>query len=63
MPIKIGLPDNGIVRIYGKRRDIEVYFKMMKHLPDLEKEARLRDWFPSGNVSIFILRMSVGRSA
>ena len=33
-----------IVRIYGKRWDIEVFFKMMKHHLNLEKEAQLRDY-------------------
>ena len=33
-----------IVRIYGKRRDIEVFFKMMKHYLNLEREAQLRDY-------------------
>jgi hypothetical protein len=40
----IELPDNEIVRIYGKRWDIEVFFKMMKHHLNLEKEAQLRDY-------------------
>lgn len=33
-----------IVRIYGKRWDIEVFFKMMKHHLNLEREAQLRDY-------------------
>ena len=33
-----------IVRIYGKRWDIEVFFKMMKHHLNLEKETQLRDY-------------------
>ena len=41
---KIDLPANKIVRIYGKRWDIEVFFKMMKHHLNLEKEAQLRDY-------------------
>lgn len=41
---KIDLPDEEIVRIYGKRWDIEVFFKMMKHHLNLEKEAQLRDY-------------------
>ena len=40
----IKLADNEIVRIYGKRWDIEVFFKMMKHHLNLEKEAQLRDY-------------------
>ena len=38
------LPAKEIVRIYGKRWDIEVFFKMMKHHLNLEKEAQLRDY-------------------
>jgi len=38
------LPDEGIVRIYGKRWDIEVFFKMMKHYLNLERETQLRDY-------------------
>jgi hypothetical protein len=38
------LTDNEIIRIYGKRWDIEVFFKMMKHHLNLEKEAQLRDY-------------------
>ncbi len=38
------LPDKEIVHIYGKRWDIEVFFKMMKHHLNLEKEAQLRDY-------------------
>ena len=41
---KIDLTDKEIVRIYGKRWDIEVFFKMMKHHLNLEKEAQLRDY-------------------
>jgi len=41
---KINLSDEEIVRIYGKRWDIEVFFKMMKHHLNLEKEAQLRDY-------------------
>lgn len=41
---KIDLPSEEIVRIYGKRWDIEVFFKMMKHHLNLEKEAQLRDY-------------------
>lgn len=44
MSTKIALPANEIVRIYGKRWDIEVFFKMMKHHLNLEKEAQLRDY-------------------
>lgn len=41
---KTDLPAKEIVRIYGKRWDIEVFFKMMKHHLNLEKEAQLRDY-------------------
>lgn len=40
----IELPDEEIVRIYGKRWDIEVFFKMMKHYLKLEREVQLRDY-------------------
>lgn len=41
---KIDLPAKEIIRIYGKRWDIEVFFKMMKQHLNLEKEAQLRDY-------------------
>ncbi len=41
---KIDLADKEIVRIYGKRWDIEVFFKMMKHYLNLERETQLRDF-------------------
>jgi hypothetical protein len=41
---KIDLSAEEIVRIYGKRWDIEVFFKMMKHHLNLEREAQLRDY-------------------
>ncbi|MEW6587152.1 MAG: transposase [Nitrospirota bacterium] len=41
---KIDLADTEIVRIYGKRWDIEVFFKMMKHYLNLEREVQLRDY-------------------
>lgn len=41
---RIDLPDAEIVRIYGKRWDIEVFFKMMKHYLNLEREVQLRDY-------------------
>ncbi|MEE4254462.1 MAG: transposase [Desulfuromusa sp.] len=40
----IDLSADEIVRIYGKRWDIEVFFKMMKHHLNLEREAQLRDY-------------------
>lgn len=40
----VDLADDEIVRIYGKRWDIEVFFKMMKHYLNLEREAQLRDY-------------------
>jgi hypothetical protein len=41
---RIDLEPKEIVRIYGKRWNIEVFFKMMKHHLNLEKEAQLRDY-------------------
>jgi len=38
------LADEEIVRIYGKRWDIEVFFKMLKHYLNLEREVQLRDY-------------------
>lgn len=38
------LADREIVRIYGKRWDIEVFFKMMKHHLNLERETQFRDY-------------------
>ena len=38
------VPDKEIVRIYGKRWDIEVFFKMIKHYLNLERETQLRDY-------------------
>jgi len=38
------LANEEIIRIYGKRWDIEVFFKMMKHHLNLEKETQLRDY-------------------
>jgi hypothetical protein len=40
----IGLNAEEIVQIYGKRWDIEVFFKMAKHYLKLEKEVQLRDY-------------------
>jgi hypothetical protein len=40
----VDLPDEEIVRIYGKRWDIEVFFKMLKHYLNLERETQLRDY-------------------
>jgi len=39
-----GLADEQIVRIYGKRWDIEVFFKMAKHHLKLAKEIQCRDY-------------------
>lgn len=44
MSTQTELSADEIVRIYGKRWDIEVFFKMMKHHLNLEKEAQLRDY-------------------
>ncbi|MEJ2691101.1 MAG: transposase [Deltaproteobacteria bacterium] len=41
---EVDLPDEEIIRIYGKRWDIEVCFKMLKQHLRLEKEAQLRDY-------------------
>ena len=38
------LPDADIVRIYGKRWDIEVFFKMAKQHLKLAKEIQCRDY-------------------
>jgi hypothetical protein len=38
------LPDEEVLRIYGKRWDIEVFFKMIKHHLNLEREVQLRDY-------------------
>lgn len=38
------LADEEVVRIYGKRWDIEVFFKMAKHHLNLEREVQLRDY-------------------
>lgn len=38
------LPDEEVIRIYGKRWDIEVFFKMAKHHLNLEREVQLRDY-------------------
>jgi hypothetical protein len=38
------LPDAEVIRIYGKRWDIEVFFKMAKHHLNLEREVQLRDY-------------------
>ena len=40
----ITLADKEIARIYGKRWDIEVFFKMMKHYLNLEREVQIRDY-------------------
>jgi len=40
----IYLPDEDIVRIYGKRWDIEVFFKMAKQHLKLAKEIQCRDY-------------------
>jgi hypothetical protein len=38
------LPDEEVIRIYGKRWDIEVFFKMAKHHLNLERDVQLRDY-------------------
>jgi len=44
MSTDITLADEEIIRIYGKRWDIEVFFKMLKHYLNLEREVQLRDY-------------------
>ena len=54
---KVDLADEEIVRIYGKRWDIEVCFKMMKQHLNLEREAQLRDFDGIiGHVTIVMCR-------
>lgn len=50
------LANDDIVRIYGKRWDIEVFFKMMKHYLNLERETQLRDY--DGMVAHITIAMS-----
>ena len=53
----IDLADEEIVRIYGKRWDIEVFFKMTKHYLNLEREVQLRDYDGIiGHITIAISR-------
>jgi len=53
----IELTAEEIVRIYGKRWDIEVFFKMAKHYLKLEKEVQLRDYDGLiGHTTIVMLR-------
>jgi hypothetical protein len=40
----LSLPEKEIVRIYGKRWDIEVFFKMAKHYLKLDSELQVRDF-------------------
>lgn len=44
MPAKIDLAAEEIIRIYGKRWGIEVFFKTMKHYLNLERDYPLRDF-------------------
>ena len=50
------LSNEEIVRIYGKRWDIEVFFKMLKHYLNLERETQLRDY--DGIVAHITITMS-----
>lgn len=53
----IELPDKEIVRIYGKRWDIEVFFKMVKQHLRLAKEIQCRDFDALiGHTSIVFMR-------
>jgi len=40
----LSLPDEEVARIYGKRWDIEVFFKMAKHYLKLDSEIQVRDF-------------------
>lgn len=40
----LNLADEEIVRLYGKRWGIEVFFKTVKHLLNLEREMQVRDY-------------------
>jgi len=40
----LDLADEEIVRLYGKRWGIEVFFKTVKHLLNLEREMQVRDY-------------------
>lgn len=40
----LSLPDKDVVRIYGKRWDIEVFFKMAKHYLKLDSEVQVQDF-------------------
>lgn len=40
----LSLSDDEVVRIYGKRWDIEVFFKMSKHYLKLDSEIQVRDF-------------------
>ncbi len=53
----IDLPDQEIIRIYGKRWDIEVFFKMIKQHLCLAKEIQCRDFDALiGHTSIVFMR-------
>jgi len=53
----IELTAEEVVQIYGKRWDIEVFFKMTKHYLKLEKEVQLRDYDGLiGHATIVMLR-------
>ena len=54
---KTDLANEEIVRIYGKRWDIEVFFKMAKHHLNLEKEIEVRDYSGMiGHITITMVR-------
>jgi hypothetical protein len=40
----LSLPNEEVVRIYGRRWDIEVFFKMAKHYLKLDSEIQVRDF-------------------
>nr|WP_320012726.1 hypothetical protein [uncultured Desulfobulbus sp.] len=53
---QIDLADEEIVRIYGKRWDMEVFYKMLKHYLNFEQESQLRDF--DGIIGHIIIVMS-----
>jgi len=40
----VTLSDDEVIRLYGKRWDIEVFFKMVKHYLKLDSEVQVRDF-------------------
>lgn len=53
----VNLPDEDVIRIYGKRWDIEVFFKIIKQHLSLAKEIQCRDYDALiGHTSIVFMR-------